>query len=238
MVAYGHAARRLTRQRHLAGITAEVSDVVAHPAQRRLLIGEAVVSDVARRSERRMGQEAHRAQPVVDGYDDHVAPSRQPARVVDACTAADERAAVDPHHDRPLPPACAHRRCPHVQGQAILVGLPSEFWVTAGILQASRSDASGVAHPLPGGRRGRRLPAERADRRCGIRDSGEQPVIRGDGAAHHARDGLHHRRIRRMWRHCGLRGLIAAAAATDRQQHAEGEHQQAVKRSGRHEVRA
>jgi hypothetical protein len=41
-----------------------------------------------------------------------------------------------------------------------------------------------------------------------------------------------------MRRDCRLRRLIAAAAATDRQQHADGEHQQAVKQSGRHDVRA
>ena len=50
----------------LSGIAAEVGDVVAHPAQRRLLVGQAVVADVARRTQRRMGQEAERAEPVVD----------------------------------------------------------------------------------------------------------------------------------------------------------------------------
>ena len=66
VVAHRHAARGLARDGDLAGIAAEVGDVVAHPAQRRLLIGEAVVADVARRAERRMRQEAQRAEPVVE----------------------------------------------------------------------------------------------------------------------------------------------------------------------------
>ena len=100
----------------------------------------------------------------------------QPARVVDLAAAADERAAVDPHHHRSRRSPVDRRR-PDVQAQAVLVGLPAEFRVGTGILDASRPRLGGVAHPVPCRRRRRRPPAQRADRRCGVRDSGEQPVV-------------------------------------------------------------
>ena len=60
--------------RDLAGIAAEVGDVVTHPAQRGLLVGQPVVADRAWRAERGMSKEPERAEPIVDRDDDDVAP--------------------------------------------------------------------------------------------------------------------------------------------------------------------
>jgi hypothetical protein len=233
VVAHRYAARRFTRHRDLVGVTTEPGDIVTHPAQRRLLVGEAVVANVPRRAEGRMGQKAQRTESVVERDDDDVAPVRQLAGDVQAAATAGERAAVDPHHHRTV--LVVRRRRPYVQRQAVLVGLPAHLQITARILHASRPGARRVADALPRRDRGGRLPAQRADRWCPIRDSREQSVIRGDDATHHAGGGLHHRRIRRDRR---LRRFTVAAATGDRQQHAEGKSQQAVKRSGRHKVRA
>ena len=112
---------------HLVRVAAEVGDVVPDPAQRRLLVLQSVVADVAGRPERRMGQEPQRAEPIVDGDDDDVAPRDQPPAVVGLAAAAHERAAVDPHHHRPR--RSRRRRRPHVEGQAVLVALPAELRV-------------------------------------------------------------------------------------------------------------
>ena len=77
MVADRHGPRRLTRDGHLARIAPEPGDVVVHPTQRRLLVCQAVVADVAGRAQSRVRQEAQRAQPIVDGDDDDVAAARQ-----------------------------------------------------------------------------------------------------------------------------------------------------------------
>ena len=45
-------------------------------------------------------REAERAEPIVDRDDDDVALIDQPCRVVVVALAGDQRAAVDPHHDR------------------------------------------------------------------------------------------------------------------------------------------
>ena len=52
-------------------IAAESGDVLAHPAQCGLLIGQAVVR-LGAVGQRGMGQEAQRAEPVVDRDDDEV----------------------------------------------------------------------------------------------------------------------------------------------------------------------
>ena len=90
MVANRHATGRFAGHRDLAGIAAEVGDVVAHPAQRRLLVGQPVIAHLARRTQCRMRQEAERAETVVERDDDDVAPTGQPARVIHVAAAVDE----------------------------------------------------------------------------------------------------------------------------------------------------
>ena len=103
-----------------------------------------------------------------------------------------------------------------------------------GVLDASRAGAGGIAQPGPGLHGRWRLPSQRPDRRCGVRNSGEKAVVGGGDAAHQAGRRSHHPGICRP----GVRRVSAAAAASDGQQyaqhdcqHAHGERQQAVKRS-------
>ena len=81
MVADRHPPGRLPGDGDLARVAAERGDVVAHPAQRGLLIGQAVVA-LARRAQRRVREEPGGPEPVVDRDDDDVALGHQPARVV------------------------------------------------------------------------------------------------------------------------------------------------------------
>ena len=186
-----------------------------------------------------MGQEAKRTEPVVDRDDDDVAPRCQPVGEVEATIAVGEPAAVDPHHHRTV--VVVGARGPHIEGQAVLTGPSAKLHVRTRILDTSRARMGSVTHPLPGRCRGGRLPAQRPDRRCGIRDSREQPVIRRDNAANRARSGLHHRRISRRRRR-GPCGDVAAADASGRQQHRQHEREHApastVNRCRQHEVRA
>ena len=108
----------------------------------------------------------------------------QPPAVVGLAAAACERTAVDPHHDRSR--RSRHRRRPDVQAQAVLVALLAELRVGAGILDAARPRLGGIADPLPGLRRRGRPEAQRAHRRCRVRDTGEQPMIPLDFAANRA----------------------------------------------------
>ena len=119
MVADRHRPRRFTCNGHLVRITTEFRDVVADPAQRRLLVGEAVIADIIVGAQRRMREKAQRTKPVIESDDDDVAPGGQPSRVVDIATAVDEPPAVNPHHHRKR--LTGRRiRGPHVQGQAVL----------------------------------------------------------------------------------------------------------------------
>ena len=66
------AAGRLAGDRDVVRVAAELRDVALHPAQRRLLVHQAVVAGRAAgpRGERRVREEAERAEPVVDRDDD------------------------------------------------------------------------------------------------------------------------------------------------------------------------
>ena len=116
----GQAARRLAEQGHLAGIAAKGADVALHPAQRGLLVHQAVVSGRAARAagQRRVGQETEGAEPVIDG-DHHDAVPDQAGRVVVVALAGAQRAAVHPdHHGQAL--CLVFGRAEHVQVQAVL----------------------------------------------------------------------------------------------------------------------
>ena len=95
-----HAARGFAEDRDVAGIAAEGRDVVANPAQGGDLVEEPGVLD----GEIALVSEIHpaeRAEAVVDGDHDDVAPLREGARIVDRLRARSdhETAAVDPEHD-------------------------------------------------------------------------------------------------------------------------------------------
>ena len=66
---HGQATGRLARDRDVVRVAAERADVVLHPAQGGLLVHQPVVAGRAAgpRRQRRVGEEAERAEPVVDG---------------------------------------------------------------------------------------------------------------------------------------------------------------------------
>jgi hypothetical protein len=149
-------------------VAAEVRDVALHPAQRGLLVLQAVVTRLAvRAGQGRVGQEAERAEPVVDRDHGH-AVCHQSGGVVVIALAAHQRAAVDPDHDR-VAPAAGGRE--DVQVQAVLrhAGLAER----PGHLRAVRRELRRSAHARPARGRLRRLPPQRADRGCGVRDAQE-----------------------------------------------------------------
>jgi hypothetical protein len=95
-------ARGLAEDRHPARVAAEGADVVLHPAQGGLRVGQGQGPRAGRAllgAEGGVGDEAERTQPVVDGDHDDVAEQRELACVVGAARAEDERPAVDPDHD-------------------------------------------------------------------------------------------------------------------------------------------
>ncbi len=241
VVAHRHRSGRLAGDGHLLRVAAEAGDVVVHPPQRRLLVGQAVVAGFAIAAQRRMGQEAQRSQPVVDRDDDDVAPRGEPAGVVDVGAAVEEPAPVDPHHDRPSGGGRRAGRRPDVEVEAVLTGGPSEVRVEGGVLDAAHPGLGGVAYSVPGRRWLRGLPAQRADRRRGVRDAAEQPEIRADDAAYRSRGGLDHGRIggRRRFR---TRPRATAATAPDHRHQGRDERrrgaQWAANRSAGHRIGA
>src|SRR5215472_205708 len=96
------AAGRLARDGHVVRIAAEARDVALDPAQCRLLVHQPVVAGRAARpgGERRVGEEAERAEAVVDRHDDG-AGRRELGAVIVAGSVLDETSAVDPHQHGP-----------------------------------------------------------------------------------------------------------------------------------------
>jgi hypothetical protein len=182
-------ARGLAEDGDAAGIAAEAGDVALDPAQRGLLVHQAVVARRAARlgGEGRVGQEAERAQPVVDGDDDH-ALAHQRRRVIVVALAGHQRPAVNPHHDGPGAEAVlgAGRR-EDVQVQAVLRGAGDAE--RRGRLRAVRRELGRVPYPVPAGGRLRRAPAQRADRRSRVGDAEELIRAAGGRAAKHAARG-------------------------------------------------
>ena len=120
-----------------------------------------------------------------------------------------ERAAVNPHHHRPRRPR--RRRRPHVEAQAVLVALLAELRVSRrgpGCSAVPGSVASRMPVQAGAGAGGRKRSGP--DRRCRVRDAGEQPVIGLDDAAHHACGRLRQRGIR-LWPAASGSPVTAAA---------------------------
>jgi hypothetical protein len=96
--------------------------------------------------ERRVREEAERAEPVVDRDDDR-AGRRELGAVVVAAAVLDQAAAVDPHQHRPVT-ATARRRRVDVQVQAVFADLPRREERVAGqCLRAARPELRRVPHP-------------------------------------------------------------------------------------------
>ena len=198
VIAHRHRTGGLTGDGHLVRVAAERRDVVAHPTQRRLLVRQTVVADGAGRPQRRMRQKAERTETVVERDDDDIAPVDEPARVVHAAVAVDERTAMDPNHHRPK--LFRRRWSPDVEGQAVLVGLPAHLQVAALVLDAARPHLGGVVHARPGPHRLRRLPAQWPHRRGRIGNAGKVAFVEGRHPAQQARAGRDDRRVRRQRR--------------------------------------
>ena len=108
----------------VARVATEAADVLVHPAQRRLLVEQAVAAGAgALLAQLRQVQEAERAEAVVDGDEDGIGLADVLARVGVVAGAAGEAAAVDPHEHRPLGDVPGRRvavRDVHVRVQAVL----------------------------------------------------------------------------------------------------------------------
>ena len=117
--------RGLAEDRDAVGVAAEGRDVVAHPLERRDLIEYAVVAGRAvlgLRREQRVGEVAEGAEPVVDrDHDRALRRERAPVVPLAGTRPEDERAPVNPDHDR-TPLRRVRRARPHVQVQAVLGG--------------------------------------------------------------------------------------------------------------------
>ncbi len=243
VIAHRHAARRLTGDGDLLRVTAECGDIVADPAQRGLLVGQAVVADRAGRPEQRVSQEAQRAQPVVDRDDHDVASGRQPARVIDVAAAIDEPAPVDPHHHRTFLAVLCTGRSPDVERQAVFARGLAHAWLESGVLHALRPSFGGVEHARPARRRPRQLPTQRPHRGCCIRNVLKHTVIRGDLTAHGPQSGAHDTTIQRA-RVSRFSLVWPGHGVLPARRHEQGRHQQdgprssATKRSDRHVMTA
>ena len=206
MVAYRDGSGGLSSDGDLGRIATEGGDVVAHPSQSGLLVGESVVAAVSVSGlECGVSEETQGSQPVIDGDDDDIAAAGQPGGLVDVGTAVEKAAAVDPHHDRPGRVRGGPVRRPHRQIQAVLAGLPAVVGVHPGVLNAARSGFGGVAHRGPRHRRDRRLPAQWTDRGRRIGDALKDPHTGAGAAAHRSGFGGDHRWV-------GDRGGPATAA--------------------------
>jgi hypothetical protein len=137
----GHlgAATRLAEDRHLACVTTEVADVVAHPLQRRHQVEHAGVASVgeARVGAFQRAQVAKEVEPVVDGDHHHVFLPRERTAVEHgrvAC-ADGEGTAVQVDHDGALGGVSAGREDVEHQAVFAVVRLGGEPLEDAGARQ-------------------------------------------------------------------------------------------------------
>ncbi len=151
----------------LVGSPPKSGDVGLDPLQRGLLVHQAVVARCAAAlaGERRMRQEAEGAEAIVDRHDHHALSDERPGVVVIAL-AGEQRAAVDPHHDRVR--ADDFRR---VDVEVETVFRAAGDAERARRLGAMRRERARIARHIPGGRRLRRLPAQRSHRRRCVGDA-------------------------------------------------------------------
>ena len=171
-------SRRLTEDGHSFGIASEQVNVALDPFERRDLIEHRIVagrSMLRLGTQRRVRQKPERPQAIVDRHHDGSA-LRQRRAVVDRtrAVAPGERATVNPDHHRP---ALVDRlgRGPHVQVETVLAELVDPPVVERpGLtrhLHARRPVDDGFVEGLPGHHRLRRLEAQLADGRRGVRNA-------------------------------------------------------------------
>ena len=135
-----------------------------------------------------MDEEAEDAEAVVHGDDDYIA-MREKLSVLAGFggTSGLEATAVNPDH---YGKATLLRigRSPDVQREAVFAraGIVKDHVCINNRLHAVRAERGRVAHALPFGRRLRRLPAERSDRRSSVGNSFECAdfLVRGERSAH------------------------------------------------------
>lgn len=124
------SAGGLAEDGHIKWIAAEEHDVVAHPAQRQLLIHQPVITgrvgiDITVairigvfRGERGMREKPESAEPVIDRDDDHSVLHHR-RRIVVIAFPRDQSSSVDPHHHWPQAEIARTGR-EHIQEQAVL----------------------------------------------------------------------------------------------------------------------
>ena len=187
------AAGRLARDGHVARVAAEPGDVALDPAQRRLLVHQPVVAGRAARpgGQRRVREEAERAEPVVD-RDDHRAVRRELGAVVVAGAVLLEAAAVDPHQDRAPAKAATRRGRVDVEVQAVLAERAGRR-ERARRLRAARPERRRVPDSGPARGRLRWPPPQVPGRRRRVRQPQERVHPRGAGAADETVINVHDR---------------------------------------------
>src|SRR5262249_35832456 len=150
----------------------------AHPPERRDLIADTVQprSRVVRPADLLERREAERAEPIIDGDGDDVAPARERGAVVprDRALTTAEAAAVNPDEDR-TPTAIGRRRAA-VDRQALLAPLALGISRGPGLprLRGGGPEGARTAHAAPALVRLRRTKAPPAGRRRRVGNSGEE----------------------------------------------------------------
>jgi hypothetical protein len=195
-LARGEAICALTENDPALWIFAERRDVVMHPVQRCYLVEQAIIAGGVVPGFFRefwMNEEAEDSQPVVHGDHDH-ALLRQISAILPRFRrgACNESSTVDPNHYRQLR---TRRLCgnPYIQGQAIFAagGIAKSHVAENIALQAVRAEVCGLADAGPFRGSHRRLPAQIADWRHGVRNSKERSDRTVLLALDHSRLGFH-----------------------------------------------
>jgi hypothetical protein len=171
----------LAADRDIVGVAAKSSNILLHPAQRRLLIHQTIIGKgMAFGLQCRMGEKAQEAQPVVDRDDDRRAQRAaqgELARVVIVALAVEPSAAVNPQQDRILLSpvtvgTSSDIRREDIEIEAVLRGAGrAGIYPQFEILRAGIGKGRRVQRLLPWSRRLGRHPAQWADRGSGVRDA-------------------------------------------------------------------
>ncbi len=176
------AAGGLPADNDFIGITAEGRDVVPDPGKRLEVIKRPVVSGLVRccsgRSQRRMRQETHGRQAILNKHDNNIAAGGQGRALVLSCGAEVVGAAVDVNENRKSCLCCS--RAINIQIKAVFTALESigrAPVLVVDLLCAVTAGGGGVACACPRIRIKRRFPAQGTDRRFGVRHAFPGPGV-------------------------------------------------------------